>query len=542
MPPRAVTPLSVRATLGGRHVLLTGLTGFVGKVWALEALHRLPGLRITALVRPRGGTPADRRLADLLARTPALRPLREAHGAALPGWLAERLDVLPGDVGQPGCGVAEHALDALRGRVDLVLHCAGLTDFQPDPTQAVAANVRGALHAAELATALGVPMVHVSTAYVAGRVDGRIPETLDPRVAPSGATFEPAALLDALEADLAHLPADRAARGQRVEAAMVHARRLGWPNIYTLTKGLAERLLLLDEDLDVTVVRPTIVECARRFPFPGWNEGLNTSAPLAWLISTAFRDFPSRAHHHFDIAPVDLVSRGITLAAAAALDGRGGGVMHLGTSGSHPVTFGRIIELTGLANRRRLRESPDASPLDRAVAHLDPIATDADRRPLWHVSRLHRASMGLKRLLDDGSRARLPGPVHRLLGEPLRRHARGGSRKAAEAARMLRRVETMLEQYRPFTHDHDQIFENGRIRALSDGLPADERDAFGWDDHTLDWRHYWYDVEYPGLWTWSIPLLWGQEPPSDPPLTLHLDTVRAEGRPTSAQRPAVGAP
>ena len=82
---------------------------------------------------------------------------------------------------------------------------------------------------------------------------------------------------------------------QRVDAAMVRARRLGWPNIYTYTKALSEHILAARDDLRVTTVRPAIVECAWRYPFPGWNEGINTSGPILWLLSTSFQRFPARA-------------------------------------------------------------------------------------------------------------------------------------------------------------------------------------------------------------------------------------------------------
>lgn len=517
--PVSVEPLSVVAALDGRRVLLTGITGFLGKVWAFEMMERLPDLRLTALVRGRRSESAVDRVDAMLATTPALRPLREAHGCGTADFLAERLDVLPGDVSQVRCGLEPSTVDALRGEIDLVLHFAGLTDFQPDPLAAIAANTHGAVHVAELAEALGVPMVHVSTCYVAGRVDGHVGEDLDPHLAPNGVRFDPAGELAALEADLAKLPSGRVARQDRIDAAMRRAEALGWPNIYTFSKALGERLLVTRPDLDVTIVRPSIVECARAFPFPGWNEGLNTSAPLAWLISTAFRDFPSRDHNHFDIAPVDLVSRGVTLAAAAALSGLGGGVMHLGTSGSNPVKFGRIIELTGLANRRRLREDPAATGFQRAVvARLDPVAVDADRKPLWHVTRLRRAAKGAQKLLKDLKTSELPGPLESVAGDSVRDWSQKRLRSTNEQLRNLGRIEKMLDQYRPFTHDHDTIFANDRVNALSAGLPDEEREAFGYDDHTIDWRQYWYDVEYPGLWTWSIPILFNDPVPEDPPL------------------------
>jgi len=528
MRPTQVTPLDVRRTLAGKHLLVTGVTGFLGKVQVLHLLQELPEIgRITLLVRGRRGESALDRAERVLCTSPALRPLRERHGDGLGRFLAERLQVLPGDITQERAGIDDDVLERL-DPVDLVLNFAGTVDFQPDPVQALAINTLGAVHMGDLAAALGAPLVHVSTAYVAGRVDGRVPEQLDPTLAPNGTRFDPADEVAQTQAALEPLSTRRSDRQARVDLAQARADALGFPNLYTWSKSLAERLLLQRSDLDVTIVRPTIVECARTFPFEGWNEGLNTSAPLAWLISTAFRDFPSRAHHHFDIAPVDLVVRGTTLVAAAAVSGQAGGVLHLGTSGSNPVQFGRIIELTGLANRKRLRDDPQATAFQRLViAQLDPVAVSADRRPPWHVSRLRRGAKAMQRWFRDLDRSEPPGLVEDLAGDALKRVAKKGLRSTNDTLRQLGRIERMLELFQPFVHDHDYVFENDRVRALSAGLPADQRAAYAFDAETIDWRHYWHDVQYPGLWRWSIPILEGQRPVQDPLFDLSLTQAGA---------------
>lgn len=519
MRPTPVSPLDVRGSLAGKHLLVTGVTGFLGKVWVLHLLDALPEIgRITLLVRGRRGESAVDRTNRVLTTSPALRPLRAEHGQNLASFLQDRLAVLPGDITEPLAGVHPDALDRLPP-VDLVVNFAGTVDFQPDPLLALGVNTHGAVHMADLAARLGAPLVHVSTAYVAGRIDGRVPESLDPAVAPNGTPFDARAEVDAVTEALSHLSTRRSDRQARIDLAQARADALGFPNLYTWSKSLAERLLLTRDDVHVTLVRPSIVECARAFPFAGWNEGLNTSAPLAWLISTAFRDFPSRAHHHFDIAPVDLVARGMSLAAASAFTAPHGRILHLGTSGSNPVHFGRIIELTGLANRKRLRDDPQASAFQRlVVAQLDPVPVDADRKPLWHVSRLRKGAKTVQKWLRDLDRADKPSLVEDLAGDALTQLTRKGVRQTNDTLRTLGRIEYMLDLFQPFVHDHDYIFENDGIRALSAGLPDDQRAAFAWDDHTIDWRHYWHDVQYPGLWQWCIPILEGQRAPEDPML------------------------
>src|SRR5207244_2191091 len=67
-----------------------------------------------------------------------------------------------------------------------------------------------------------------------------------------------------------------------VELGMDRSRHWGWPNTYTYTKSLGEQVLARS-DIRWAVARPSIVESALRYPFPGWNEGFTTSAPLAFM-------------------------------------------------------------------------------------------------------------------------------------------------------------------------------------------------------------------------------------------------------------------
>ena len=75
---------------------------------------------------------------------------------------------------------------------------------------------------------------------------------------------------------------------------MKRAAELGWPNTYTLTKSLAESLIAKNgAGLPIAMVRPAIVETSVAEPFVGWNEGINTSASLSYLLGTSFRQLPT---------------------------------------------------------------------------------------------------------------------------------------------------------------------------------------------------------------------------------------------------------
>ena len=140
-----------------------------------------------------------------------------------------------------------------------------------------------------------------------------------------------------------------------VDEGMERARRLGWPNTYTYTKSLAESLLLRRAGrLRFSILRPSIVESAFEFPFPGWNESFNGSAPLAYVMGSWFRMIPAKPDAPFDVIPVDMVCKAMSIAGAALLQGVHAQVYHIGTSDRHRCSVGRAAELIVLAHRRYL--------------------------------------------------------------------------------------------------------------------------------------------------------------------------------------------
>ncbi|TNE85490.1 MAG: hypothetical protein EP330_25745 [Deltaproteobacteria bacterium] len=509
--------MSVVDTLSGKHVLLTGATGFLAKVWLAQVLWHVPRIgRVTLLVRDKGKISAAERIADILGSSPAFRPLRERHGKDWGRFAAERIAVVRAELSEPGCGIDPEELDFLRHSVDLTVHSAGLTDFMPDPMAALRANVDATLELASVVASFDSPrLVHVSTCFVAGRVDGTIPEILPGAMAPNGSPLDPKAEVEALRAACSEGNAAKRARA-RIDIGKERAEALGFPNIYTYTKSLAERLLQHRADLEFAIVRPSVVECAWRFPFPGWNEGINTAGPVSWLIASPFRSLPSVEHHHFDVVPVDLIGRGLSLVGAALIQGRAEKLYQLGSSGINPMSFGRCIELNGLAVRKDTRKGGK----DAWLRHLDPVPAPVDDKALFTVGRARNAADWLKkRIRSARPEDEWSEPAREMLGPLLDDLRSRMSTRLADTSRQLRRIDALLELFQPFTHDHDWVFLSDHALLLTEALPEEEHAAFAFDIADLDWRAYWIDVEYPGLKKWCFPLISGGTVPDDPPHT-----------------------
>lgn len=535
---------SVRQALQGKNLLLTGVTGFVGKVLVAFLLEHLSGPdgvgRITLLSRGKRGRDARERIVQLFERSPAFRPLRERHGENLAAWLEARVEVVDGDAREPFLGIGQGELATLAKQIDAVVHVAGLTDFAPDPLDALAVNVHGALGAANVAAMCrGRRLLHVSTCFVAGGIDGTAPEKValedaHGALSPNGTRFRPEEELLSIESlcrSLSERHPDVAdARRARIDAGTLRARALGWPNLYTYSKALAELLLVSRHRRDrhplrVSIVRPAIVECARTFPFPGWNEGVNTAAPLIWLTGTVHRRMPFRAENVFDVIPVDEVVKGMVISLASLFGERDVpnedvDVFQLATGDHNPLTLGRALDLTALTRRRQYARSSD--PFERIVLqHLDSVIHDVPPETDPVLPALKTATRTARDLLVrfDASHF-LPKSLDERFGARLNSMAQKAGKELGQASRTVGLVTEMLRAFQPFVLDHDPHFATDRMRTLSAGLSEEERPIFGLTTETIDWRDYWMNVEIPGLDRWSLPLLRGERAPEDEPQRL----------------------
>lgn len=155
----------------GHAVMLTGGTGFLGSVIAEELLATTNDT-IYALVRPKPGRTAAQRLEALWYERPIL-------SAAL----GTRVIPVEGDIEQGRLGLGRARYDELARDVDVVIHAAAEVGITASAAHIWKTNVMGthtllefALRAQELG---GIRRyVQISTAYVAGRQTGIIPETL----------------------------------------------------------------------------------------------------------------------------------------------------------------------------------------------------------------------------------------------------------------------------------------------------------------------------------------------------------------------------
>ncbi|HEY7544002.1 MAG TPA: SDR family oxidoreductase, partial [Blastocatellia bacterium] len=135
---KRIDRLSVRESLAGKHILLIGVTGFIGKVWLVKILNDVPDIgKIYLLIRRGRATSGQRRFEKIVESSPIFEPFHENFGDDLARFLSERIEVIDGDITRPDLGLAEETISRLAPRLDLIINSAGLTDFNPDLRQAL---------------------------------------------------------------------------------------------------------------------------------------------------------------------------------------------------------------------------------------------------------------------------------------------------------------------------------------------------------------------------------------------------------------------
>ncbi len=553
-------PFSVRQSLRGKHILLIGSTGFIGKVWLANLLTEAPDIgRISLLIRGSRAATSLARFQRMVEESPVFERLAERHGQKFAAFLQERVEVLDGDVTLPGLGFTPEVRRGFAKSLDLIVNSSGLTDFNPDLRDALAMNVRATSYVLDFLRACDhASLLHLSTSYVVGRRNGRVFEQLSKDYNPAGVrgfrareewgrlealiretearAESPEVLEEILQmaADKKHVAKQltgaalenqirknrfRWLRQALTEAGVRRANELGWPNTYTFTKSLAESLIyeFLEESpkAAIAVVRPAIVESSIEKPFLGWNEGINTSASLSYLLGTFFRQLPSNASKCLDLIPVDLVSRGMTLIAAALISRTHERVYHLATSVANPCDMRRSIELTGLGHRKfyraqnglhhRLRLRFDAIPVSKA--RYEKLSAPAQ-----------------KMIVQIINRSIEPIPFVR---SPLVRQERD-----------LERVMKLIALFEPFILENDHVFEAANVERLTEELPPEELATFGYDARSLDWWDYWINVHIPALRKWCYPLIEGRKPESPPKRCVPLVEAGVEVGKSEGAAPA----
>ncbi len=536
----AERPLDVGRLLSGVRLVVLGGTGFVGKVFWLMLLDRYPQIgKIYLLVRSSSGLTSEERFWNVIVKNEAFRPLRERYGDGFVAFLREKVVPIDGDVGQPLCGVDEAVLESIAGTIDVVVNVAGVVDFNPPLDEALDANAFGSQNLLALtrrikagpAGSRDIKLMHTSTCYVAGRRKGPIAE-VDPRTIPFPRAGELGIelwdpdreieeCLDIIRegkhrADDAFRQSEfaekarqnLAKRGEptygeafdaevaRVKRKYLDARLIaagkdravhwGWPNIYTYTKSIGEQVIA-GSGLPFTIVRPACCEATLDFPFPGWNEGISTSAPHTYLIMKGHMTLPVN-DAPLDLIPTDLVTSGMIMSLAELLEGTAKPVYHFGISDVNAASSMRLAELIGLYRRKHFQKKSRGNPLlNLAQSRLEPVFVSPAQFEMSSSPAISSGARGLAKLLRGV-------PALSPMAQSLNKIADGEDR-----------IADLLRLFVPFTAEVNGPFTAANARAAYARLAPEDRNKLRWDPERLDYADWMMNVQLPAFERWVLP-------------------------------------
>ncbi|KAF3859292.1 hypothetical protein F7725_021691 [Dissostichus mawsoni] len=286
---------SIPEYYAGKNVLITGATGFMGKVLVEKLLRACPEVRaLYLLVRPKAGQSMEQRVSDMMTcklfdRVREVNP--DFHQKIIP---------ISSELTQPGLAISPEDVERLSACINVVFHCAATIRFDEPLKHALQLNVIATQQLLSLAKQMQhlEAFVHISTAY-ANCNRKHIDEVIYPP------PVEPKKLIDSLEWMDDSIVRDITPRliGDR-------------PNTYTYTKALAECVVQQEQDkLNIAIIRPSIVGASWQEPVPGWIDNFN--GPSGVFIAAGkgiLRTMRANNDAVADLIPVDMVIN-LTLAA-----------------------------------------------------------------------------------------------------------------------------------------------------------------------------------------------------------------------------------
>ncbi|KAJ4443859.1 hypothetical protein ANN_05646 [Periplaneta americana] len=306
----------------GRSVLVTGASGFMGKVLLEKLLFGCPDLRgIYILVRSKRYKSAETRTEEML-KIPLFDRLRNERPDAL-----QKILPLQGDITQEELGLTPDNKARIQEEVSVVFHCAATLRLEARLKDAVEMNTAGTWRLLQLARGMKSlkAFVHLSTAFChcdlqeleertyAAPVDPRdvmrvvqwMDETSLDTITPRHVSkYTLPQCLESYIQSILHTNQSTISNEMFERCSLIQPH----PNTYTYTKRLAEQLVSSQfPDLPVVIARPSIVTPAWKEPLPGWVDNLN--GPIGLLVGGGkgvIRSMHCRGEYHAEVVPVDL--------------------------------------------------------------------------------------------------------------------------------------------------------------------------------------------------------------------------------------------
>ncbi|KAI5723253.1 hypothetical protein M8J76_003424 [Diaphorina citri] len=283
------SPPSLDDFYEGAEILMTGATGFLGKLLIEKLLRSFPRVKtIYVIVRAKKNQSPQQRIDKMLDTVIFERLEQEVPHFKL------KIKVLSGQLEAPDLGLSPDDKRLVTSKVNLVFHCAATLRFDEELKEAIRTNMCATQTMLDLAKQCkNLKMfTYVSTAF-----SNSYRKNIEEIIYKAHTHYSELLKISKLDVD--------DPKYQETRERLSHENM----NTYTLTKAAAEQLLCEEAQFfPVCIFRPSIVISTWKEPIPGWIDnlygptGLVTGAQ-AGVVRTFLVDPDVKA----DIVPADLV-------------------------------------------------------------------------------------------------------------------------------------------------------------------------------------------------------------------------------------------
>ncbi|ORC88806.1 fatty acyl-CoA reductase [Trypanosoma theileri] len=536
--------LDIFEAFSKKTVFVTGGSGFMGKVLLFKLLKEFPDIEtIYVLIRGKKSRKFKRflgpqeRLEKEILSSLCFEPLKSTLGEDKFKSLCKRVIAVEGNITDDRLGLCEKNCKKILESVNFVIHVAATVNFDEPLNVAVETNTLGSLRVLALAKQCRKleAMVHISTCYVNYNLEGSIvEECLYPL------PFDP-------EAMCKYILALHDNEVDMVTEKLL--KKYGFPNTYTFTKAMGEHLIRASRgNCPISIVRPSIVGCSFKEPFPGWVDALTAAGGL--LLTSGLgvvQEINGREDAIADIVPVDFVvntiikalfktqlyvkSQRVDVNVSEQSRGQEFGSTLLKTlaspesfikKGSNGIEGGRTLTSISLEQQQQQQQQQqdgissvsftrsdviqDALPFvfhaatSSSVNHLTWRRLRDATKYYWDWKKRHPRAIAPMRteliesqieyLIKFFFRRELPYQVLRcvsMLPPPI------GSEEKRQLVKKLGkavfRAKDLNRQFQAFT-SREWIFSTVNTKSLDDGLNDHSRQAFYFDTYMINWWFY----------------------------------------------------
>jgi len=315
----------------GKQLLITGATGFMGKVLVEKLLRECSDLEsIYMLVRPKRGKDPQDRLNEFIQQ-PIFDLIRKKENSAK---LFSKIICIAGDITEENLGLSNDDDALLQNKLDIIFHVAANVRFDQPLKTALLMNTGGTLKVLELASRCKKldAFIHVSTSYC--HCDETI---LEEKI--YKAPHDPRKMLDLaswMDEELLTLLTPKLLKSA--------------PNTYAYTKCLTEQLVSeYASKFSICIARPSIVTSSLREPIPGWVDNFN--GPTGLMIGAGkgvIRTMHCNPDLCVDIVPVDMAINALIVIAKDTSEKKNTkevSVVHITAARDNPITWQEAIDI-----------------------------------------------------------------------------------------------------------------------------------------------------------------------------------------------------